>query len=157
ILLLASSRAACSMAPPAQVPPEEVHEPAVTASAAANGGADIGGPNGEAPPPPPPPPPPSEAVTPVAPAPGGAPREPNAAAPAGPAQADGTVVVTLANYNVECRAHTPGPGDKVITVTIPWEKGAKVDLAKLKGKALAATQFDEKAKKVVPLRGWAPT
>jgi hypothetical protein len=74
----------------------------------------------------------------------------------GAVQADGTVVVTLANYNIDCGAHAPGPGDKLITVTIPWEKG-KVDLASLKGKALVATQFDEKKKKLDPLRDFRPT
>jgi hypothetical protein len=153
LLALAASRSICNPAPPAQVPEEKPAVPGESAPASASVDPDML--NGEAPPPPTAP---SEAFQPVSATLGGGAWEIKGAATTGPVGSDGTVTITLGNYNAECGpARAPAAGDKTLTITIPWEKGAKVDIASLKGKAIVAATFDDKKKKPEPLKGWKPT
>jgi hypothetical protein len=151
LVLLVALRGACSPPPPAQVV-----EPLPSPSASASADPDISGPGGEAPPPPPPPPMADTAFQPVQGSLGGAPWELKGAGTVAAVKSDGTVLVLLANYNIDCGPHTPAPGEGTIAVAIPWAKGTKVDLGTLKGKDLAAASFDEKRKKPVPVKGWKP-
>jgi hypothetical protein len=153
LIALATSRALCNPPPPAQAPEEKVNVPGEAASASAHGDPDIGE-NGQAPPPPPPP---AEAFPAVRATLGGGAWEIKGAATIGPVGGDGTVAITLGNYNVECGAHAPAAGDLTLTFTIPWEKGAKVDIAALKAKAILAAGYDEKKKTLEPLKSWKPT
>ena len=86
---------------------------------------------------------------------GGAPWDLKGAGTAGPVQKDGTVLVALANYPIDCGVHAAAPGDRTIMLLIPWEKGAKVDVGTLKAKDAAAISVDDK-KKQTPVKGWKP-
>ncbi len=151
-LCLAAAAAGCSPAPPTQVP-DEPPNAAEAPPASASTYADIGGPGGE--PPPATPAPKGDAFTPVSGTLGGAPWELKGAGTAGPVQKDGTVLVALANYPIDCGAHAAAPGDRTIMLLIPWEKGAKVDVGALKAKDAAAISVDDK-KKQSPVKGWRP-
>lgn len=155
LLGLALSRAAlCNPEPPAQVPQTAPTVAAEVASAAAKVDPDMPGQNGETPPPPPAPP--ANPFPSVSGTLGGSPWELKGAGTTAQVQADGTVLIALGNYLIDCSVHTPGPGDRTIVLQMPWQKGAKVDLATLKGKELSATAFDEKRKKLGPVKGWKP-
>jgi hypothetical protein len=159
LLLLASSRAICNTAPPAQIPEEPANVPGEAASAAASASAkaespDMGLAAGELPPPPPPP---AEAFQSIPATLDGSPFEIKGAGTTTPVNADGNVTIALANYNIDCATRPAAVGDRVVTFTIPWQKGTKVDVATLKGKSTAASQFDEKKKKLDPVKAWKPS
>lgn len=149
--LLALAPAACSANPPAQVVEPLPTLPDAPAGSASAAPADIGA--SLDPGTPPPPAEPFQAVTGTL---NGAPWQLKGAATTGPVQPDGTVVVTLANYLLDCGPHEQGPDDRTLTLTIPWKAHAKVDLATLKAKEATATFIDEKKKKPAPIKGWKP-
>ncbi len=149
---LSFAAAACSTAPPSQAP-EAPPNAAEAPPASASTYADIGGPNGEAPPATPALK--GDAFPPVTGSLGGAPWELKGAGTSGPVQKDGTVVVTLANYPVDCGTHEAAPGDRTILLVVPWEKGAKVDVGALKPKEAQAISVDDK-KKQSAVKGWKP-
>jgi hypothetical protein len=151
-LCLSVAATACSPSPPTQVP-EEPPNAAEAPPASASTYADIGGPGGEAPPATPAPT--GEAFAPVSGTLGGAPWDLKGAGTVGPVQKDGTVLVALANYTVDCGTHAAAPGDRTIMLLIPWEKGAKVDLGTLKPKEAQAIAVDDK-KKQAPVKAWKP-
>jgi hypothetical protein len=147
-----SATIACSPAPPSQVPDAPLNA-AEAPPASASTYADIGGPGGEAPPATPAPT--GEAFAPVGGTLGGAPWDLKGAGTIGAVQKDGTVLVILANYPVDCGTHAAAPGDRTIALLIPWEKGAKVDLGALKPKEASAVAVDDK-KEQAAVKGWKP-
>jgi hypothetical protein len=147
---LALASAACSANPPAQVVEALPVVPDAPAGSAAPA-ADIGATLDTVVPPPPP-----EAFQPVSGTLNGAAWQLKGAATVGSVQKDGTVVITLANYLLDCAVHEQGADDRLITLTVPWEAKTKVDLATLKAAAATATFIDEKKKKAAPIKGWKP-
>jgi len=148
-LVLAST--ACIGTPPAQVVEPLPTIPDAPAGSATAVPADIGASLD-----PGTPPPPAEPFQSVLGTLGGKPWELKGAGTAGPVQKDGSVVITLGNYLIDCSAHVAGPDDRTITLTIPWKAHAKVELATLKATEAAATFIDEKKKKATPVKGWKP-
>jgi hypothetical protein len=152
---LSSSRAICNPAPPAQVAEEAPPAPADSAVASARAeGADMGLAANEQPAPPPPPP---EAFQSIPATLDGSTFDIRGAGTTGPITADGNVTIALANYIIDCKEHPAAAGDRIVTFTVPWQKNTKVDVATLKGKATIASQFDEKKKKLDPVRAWKPS
>jgi hypothetical protein len=144
--------ASASCAPPAA--PVQVVEPLPTVAASAAPSPDMPGSDGKGVPEPLGPP--TEAFQPVQGTLGGKPWELKGAGTTGPVTKDGTVVIALANYPIDCGAHTQAPEDRVITLTIPWKAKMRLDLGALSAKETTATLIDEKKGKPAPIKGWKP-
>jgi len=86
----------------------------------------------------------------------GKPFEIKGAGTAGPVQKDGTVLLALASYPIECGAHDSAEGDQTIALMVPWKSGEKVDLAKLGAKGAWATKAGPGGK-VTNIKGFKPS
>lgn len=74
---------------------------------------------------------------------------------AGPVQKDGTVLLALASYPIECGAHESAEGDRTIALMVPWKSGGKVDVAKLGASGSWAMKVGPKGPSKI--KGFKPT
>lgn len=86
----------------------------------------------------------------------GKPFEIKGAATSGPVQKDGTVLVVLTSYPIECGGHDEAEGERSITLAVPWKSGAKADVAKLGPKGAFARNVGP-AGKAANIKGFKPT
>jgi hypothetical protein len=160
-LLLPFAAAACASTPPAAEPAATAATAATAApeaasaapSASASAAADMPAAPAAAPEAAPPP---VEAFPSATGTLDGKPWDLKGAGTAGPVQKDGSVLIGLGNYDIDCGVHAATAGDRTIVLQIPWKEGAKLDLAKLKKTDVWATSVDDK-KKVAALKTFKPT
>lgn len=160
LLLLPLTAAACASTPPAAEPAATAAPEAASAAPSASAGAaadmkaapaasaTAAAPEAA--------PPPVEAFPSANGTLDGKPWDLKGAGTAGPVEKDGSVLIGLGNYGIDCGAYAATAGDRTIVLQIPWKEGAKLDLAKLKKTDAWATSVDDK-KKLGPIKGFKPT
>lgn len=152
-LLLPLAAVACASTPPAAEPTAAPEAASAAPSASASAAADIPAAPAAAPEAAPPP---TDAFPSASGTLDGKPWDLKGAGTAGPVQKDGSVLIGLGNYGIDCGAYAATAGDRTIVLQIPWKEGAKLDLAKLKKADAWATSVDDK-KKLGPIKGFKPT